>query len=429
MSESATPLPTFLSDDLLRQLMGVGQVDVLVGLPTENHAATAASAVRAVRQAFGVRFGRVRSVLMHVDRGSDDGTTNAVSAADASGENGASATGKGLRTVHQISTWASWVRSRAEAHRVLFAAADLLQARAVAVLDADTVEPTPERVAALLEAVRDRNADFVAPVYRRDPLDGPLLSQLLRPLVRSTYGRKLSEPVCTEFACSGRFAAHCLADEQWGRGDDEDGSGLWLPATALGGEFSVAQVKLGVRKLQNRSDRPSLQRTFRGIGRALFECLQRDEETWIPRRGTEEVATFGEHPPGDASRPAFDAQELWENFRNGVRGLEPLHRQILDGPTERELLRLAEASSGAPDLPDALWVSSVIQFLTAAHRGVMSIEHLVQALVPLYLGRTAAFVESSDGRSPEEIGESLEALASEFERSKEFLIRMWKANE
>ena len=41
-----------LSDVLLRQLIAVGQVDILVGLPTLNNAATIEDVVRAVHLAF-----------------------------------------------------------------------------------------------------------------------------------------------------------------------------------------------------------------------------------------------------------------------------------------------------------------------------------------------------------------------------------------
>ena len=52
---ASTPLsasvdrPSILSDALLRHLMAVGQVDILVGLPTLNNAATVDAVARAIR--------------------------------------------------------------------------------------------------------------------------------------------------------------------------------------------------------------------------------------------------------------------------------------------------------------------------------------------------------------------------------------------
>ena len=54
---------SLLSDALLRQLMAVGQVDILVGLPTLNNASTIRSVIRAVHQSFARYFPRDRTFL------------------------------------------------------------------------------------------------------------------------------------------------------------------------------------------------------------------------------------------------------------------------------------------------------------------------------------------------------------------------------
>ena len=40
---------TFLTDDFLRQLINVGEVDILVGVPTHNNAKTIGSIVQAIQ--------------------------------------------------------------------------------------------------------------------------------------------------------------------------------------------------------------------------------------------------------------------------------------------------------------------------------------------------------------------------------------------
>ena len=63
-----------LSDALLRQLIAVGQVDILVGLPTLNNAATIVDVVRAINVCFTRDFPRLRTVMINSDGGSTDGT-------------------------------------------------------------------------------------------------------------------------------------------------------------------------------------------------------------------------------------------------------------------------------------------------------------------------------------------------------------------
>ena len=70
-----------LSDAFLRQLMAVGQVDVLVGLPTLDNAATIIDVVRAIHLCFTRDFPRLRTVMINSDGGSTDGTPELIRAA------------------------------------------------------------------------------------------------------------------------------------------------------------------------------------------------------------------------------------------------------------------------------------------------------------------------------------------------------------
>ncbi|HYJ94664.1 MAG TPA: hypothetical protein VEV86_08600 [Vicinamibacterales bacterium] len=158
-----------LSDELLHHLMAVGHVDVLVGVPTLNNAGTIRPVVKAVHQAFARYFPRDRSVLINSDGGSDDGTPSLVRNASADDTETVTVS-HSLRTVHRISTPYHGVPGKGNALRQIMTAAELIQARAVAVLNADVTGITPEGVAALIRPVRDQQFDYVAPVYQRHPL-------------------------------------------------------------------------------------------------------------------------------------------------------------------------------------------------------------------------------------------------------------------
>jgi glycosyltransferase involved in cell wall biosynthesis len=68
----------FLGDDLLRQLMSVGEVDLLVAIPTYNNAGTVVQAVQAIEDSYQQNFVRDRVVILNVDGGSSDHTTDAI---------------------------------------------------------------------------------------------------------------------------------------------------------------------------------------------------------------------------------------------------------------------------------------------------------------------------------------------------------------
>ncbi len=60
------------------------------------------------------------------------------------------------------------------------------------------------------------------------------------------------------------------------------------------------------------------------------------------------------------------------------------------------------------------------------HYSVIHREHLLRALVPLYLGRTAAFILATRGRDAAGDGVILERVGTAFERQKPYLRDRWR---
>jgi len=60
---------SYLTDDFLRQLINVGEVDILVGLPTHNNAKTIGSIVHTIQSGILRGFPRERAVIINADGG------------------------------------------------------------------------------------------------------------------------------------------------------------------------------------------------------------------------------------------------------------------------------------------------------------------------------------------------------------------------
>jgi glucosylglycerate synthase len=416
---------SILSDELLRDLIAVGQVDVLVGLPTLNHADSVAPALRAAHVAFSGQFARERTVLLNVDGGSTDGTTDLVRSAPLADSDTLVAS-HSLRTRHRISTPYHGIPGKAGAIRTVLAAADLLQARAVAVLDPELVSVTAGSLTALLRPALGEGVDFVSPAYARHPLDGPLVTQVVRPLFRSTYGLRLQEPLAGEFACSGRFAAACLASPDWESDALRVAIDLWLSAMAAVGPYHVAEARLGPRELAPRP-RPGTASLVSQVFEALFSCLRLHEAAWTARSRSEPVVVYGTPAPppphSGMTEPTRDAAL----FREGVAALGPMLSRALR-PATLEAVRAGAAVTGtAPVLPDDLWAAVVGELAVAHRHAALSRDHLVQAAVPLYLGRLAAFAAGVDGQPEDRVERELEELSLHFERFRPELVSLWTA--
>src|ERR1700733_12695800 len=94
---------TFLTDDFLRQLINVGEVDILIGLPTHNNAKTIGAVVQSIQSGILRWFARERVVIINADGGSRDGTPELVTGISIDDLRPVSNL-YSLRTLHSIST-------------------------------------------------------------------------------------------------------------------------------------------------------------------------------------------------------------------------------------------------------------------------------------------------------------------------------------
>lgn len=414
---------SILSDDLLRQLMAVGQVDILVGVPTLNNAATIQNVVKTIHVGLAKHFPRERTVIVITDGGSDDGTMDLVRSAPMADEELRGSTT--LRTTHRVSSPHAGIPGRATGERILFAAADLLQARAVVLVDPDLTSLTPDWVAELARPVWTNEADFVLPIHPRRRFDGSLLSQLVRPLLGAAYGRRLRSHLAGDFGLAGHFAARLVPNAIWDREPTRPVLDVWLVATALAEDLRLRETYLGPCLHASSPTRVGLIELFEQVVGGTFASLDQHAGMWLPRNEAIDTPANGsawQCPPDESQ---VDTGPLAERFRAGVRDLAPLLGEILSSETLS--LLLAAAAPGDPGIKfsDTLWVRTVCEFAAASHHAVMSREHLTQALVPIYLGRTAAFFTEISSADEQAHLERLVRLDREYERLRPYLIERW----
>jgi hypothetical protein len=133
---------SILSDDLLRQLISVGEVDILVGLPTHNDAKTVGHAAQMVRAGLLKYFPRERTAILNADAGSRDHTPDLVKAASIS-DGRESSNLQSLRTLHCISSRLNGSANKGTALQTIVAAGDLLRARVCVIVNPAATGMTP----------------------------------------------------------------------------------------------------------------------------------------------------------------------------------------------------------------------------------------------------------------------------------------------
>jgi hypothetical protein len=416
-----------LTDDFLRQLINVGEVDILVGLPTHNNAKTIGPVVQAIQSGILTSFPRERAAIINADGGSRDGTPDLVTRVSIDDTRPASKL-HALRTLHSISTQIANSPSSGPALRSILAAAELLRAKACAVISPESVNIEPSWIARLLRPIYHENFDLVMPLYRRHKFDGLLMRNLIYPMTRAVYGWRIREPYASEFGFSGRLGSDFLNRDIWNHEAARSGPELHLTLAAMTGGYRLYQSFLGTKAHVDRgaSDLvPALRQT---VG-ALFWSLQPNFAVWRASTGSQPVPALGAESEVSLEPVRVNRKRLRDVFRAGVAELEPVFRSILSSSTLAELRRITTNGEDDFRYPAELWVKTVYEFAASYHKSVMSRDHIIQALAPLYRGRMFSFLAENRNGSAADIENNIETLCGEFERLRPYLLTMWNGGE
>jgi glucosylglycerate synthase len=415
---------SILTDEFLRQLINVGEADILVGVPTYNNAATVGKVVEAIRAGLLKCFPLQRAVIVNADGGSRDGTQDLVRGASINDQRYL-ADLHALRTLHCISAEYQGAPTAGAALRSILAAAELLRASACAVIAADATNLEPEWIERLLRPVYRDAIDLVMPVYRRHKFDGLLVRTLIYPMTRALYGKRVRQPYAAEFAFSGRLGSDFLGQEVWQNEAGSEGLEICLTVTAMTGQFRLAQTFLGsMSHADGRST--DLVTALRQTVGALFWSLEANFETWSSAHDSQPVPLLSAGQELTVEPLRVNRRRLHRMFCSGVEELEPVLRTILSARTLAELQRIAGLAEEDFYYSDELWVRTVYEFACSYHKSVISRDHILQALAPLYRGKTYTFLVENREASGEEVEESVERLCVAFEQLKPYLVELWE---
>jgi glucosylglycerate synthase len=414
---------TLLTDEFLRQLINVGEVDIVVGLSTHNHAKTIETVVRAIQAGILKCFPRERAAIINADAASQDGTPELVTGASIDDLRRVSNV-YALRTLHAISTNYGRAPDPATALRTILAAADLLRAKACVLISPDAVTLEPDWLQRLARPIYHDNFDLVCPVYRRQKFEGALMRNLLYPMTRSIYGFRVREPYASEFAISGRLASDFLSADVWNEEWGRIGPEISLTVTALNGKYRVCQSFLGTKTPPPRTAGDLVTAMRRTVG-ALFWSLENSVPRWSAIAGSEPVPTLDSQPEVVPQFVRANRKRLHEMFAAGVGQLEPVFQSILSDSTRAQLQKIAALPIDDFHYPPDLWARTVYEFAASYHKSVINRDHILQALVPLYRGRSLTFLLENRDSSAEDIEKREELLCGEFEQLKPYLIEIW----
>ncbi len=416
---------SILSKDVRKEIQQIGEVDVLVGIPSYNSARTIPHVVRAVSAGLTKYFPKYRTLLVNSDGGSTDGTPQRVK--DTSlGDLDVLLMEHALYPIHKIVTPYHGIPGKGSAFRTIFKIASALNAKACAVVDSDLRSITPEWIELLIEPVLFHEYDFVAPYYKRHKYDGTITNSIVYPLTRALYGKRIRQPIGGDFGFSGRLAHHYLTKKVYDTDIARFGIDIWMSTTAMADGFKVCQSFLGAKIHQAKDPGTDLSDMLAQVVGSVFLLMETYYHVWSEVSGSEPVKEFGFKFEVGLEPIRVNLERMVDSFKRGLSDLTPIWQKILSPDLIDQLKEVASRHVVEFNLPDSAWVRIIYDFALAYHRKVMSQTHILKSLTPLYLGWIASFVNQTMESDAEEVEGRLEALSQQFEKQKSNLLANWE---
>lgn len=315
------------------------------------------------------------------------------------------------------------IPGKGSAFRTIFQVAKELGVKACAVVDSDLRSITPEWVDLLIRPVLNRGFDFVTPYYLRHKYDGTITNSIIYPVTRALYGRHIRQPIGGDFGFSGKLAEFYLTKDVWESDVARFGIDIWMTTTAVANDFKVCQSFLGAKIHAAKDPSSDLSAMLTQVVSALFMLMEEYSDNWKEVKSTEPVPLFGFEFSVGLEPVNVNVERMIGMFDLGVKELSDLLNDILSVDSMKELLKTA--SSDPFVFTDDLWARIIYDYALACHRKVMSADHILKTLTPLYLGKVASLVHDMAESNAHEVEERLETLCLAFEKTKPYLIERW----
>lgn len=409
---------TALRDNLTEWIKELGEVDILVGIPTFNSEETIENVVSTCALGLKKHLGKMRSAIIVSDGGSLDDTRERAYQAKLPDD------------VRRMVAIYRGMPGKGTSFRAIFEAAKLLKADCCVVVDSDLKSISPEWVKLLASPVLEKNAGFVTPYYLRHKHDGSITNHIVYPMTRALYGRQIRQPIGGDFGFSGELAAFFAEQDVWQTDVARFGIDIWMTTSAVNEGYSVVQANLGTKIHEAKDPSTDLASMSGQVVSTLFYLMGKYEKNWRSINKSQKVEIVGnvdQTPKLESVPVSLDKLKL--EFVEGFRHFEPLYQQVLSHQNYSELKGKVEnlEKKRELDFPDQLWAKIVYDFAFIYQTWSRNRRRLVDIIAPLYFGKVGSFCQQVADMDSEEAEKVIEKEAQVFEKLKSYLVEKFKS--
>ncbi len=397
-----------------RNPQGVNKADIVVGIPSYNEAASISLPTKQADIGLTKYYSHKSAVIINCDNASPDGTIEAFFDTE-------------THTPKMSLSTEPGIVGKGYNLRSLFQKAVQLSAKAVIVLDADLRNVTPQWIRNLCDPLFD-DYHFVSPLYVRHKYDGSFTNNLVYPMTRALYGRRVRQPIGGELGFSGEIAKLYLDCDYWDENVAQFGINLWMTTLAVKSSRAVIQSFMGRTKVHRIRDfAADVARLFGQVVTTLFEMMCRFENYWTQVKWSRPTAVFG-FGVGEVELPPpveIDIATLSATMRQGLQKHWDLYKKCIEEPNINKLEEVASMPDSDFEFPTNLWARILFDFAVAYRNNAVPRDELIQSLIPLYYAKTLSFVLDTEAMNTQQVEELVEEQCLQFEKTKPYLIDRW----
>jgi hypothetical protein len=393
----------------------IDQVDLVVSIPSYNEADSISYPTQQASEGLSRYFPDKKAVIINCDNNSPDDTKMAFLNTPTSAPKIYISTSPG-------------VKGKGNNFKNLFQKVVDLEAKAIVVVDADLKSITPQWIKHLGEPLFS-DFSYVAPLYVRHKYDGTITNGIAYPMSRALYGRRVRQPIGGDFGFSGELAKVYLRSKEWDEAVANFGIDIWMTTLALNESVQVCQSFMGRPKIHRPKDpAASLGPMFREVVGTIFSLMKHFESSWPKVKYSKPTSIYGfglgevEMPP----KVEVDSQKLIQKFHEGFDRHRQIYERILTKDVFLKLLEIRGMKERLLDFPTDLWARVLFDMAIAYRDALGEKDQMLDALIPLYYGRTFSFVKKTKRMSARQAEEAIEEDCATFEMTKPYLIRRWR---
>ncbi len=257
-----------LTPVLQEKVDNIGQVDVVVGIPTKDVEATVVHTLNVVGMGLQKCFEGVDSLVVVSNGFSSDKTKELAEMFSLP------------PPIEKIVTDDVGGAGKGSAVRTTLEIAMATDAKCILLVDGDLLSISPSWVGHLAEPILF-GADLVVPFYIRDKYDGVITNNITYPLIHSVFRANIRQPIGGDFALSRRLAERLLKHPIF---PHHFGVDICITTVAAAERMNIRESLLGLKihsSVMGYIDtRNHLGAMFKQVVGTQFELMEYYEEKW-----------------------------------------------------------------------------------------------------------------------------------------------------